>query len=332
MVDDIASRTLELLSLLRSRQEWTGSDLAERLGVTSRTVRRDIERLRRMGYEVTARRGAAGSYRLARGDELPPLLLGDEEVIAVALALQTAPTSVAGAHESSASALASIRALLPARLSRRLDSVSVAVMENPWELAPPVVSSRALSTLSSAAEQRDVVIFRTATDEPGTEPERVTAEPYRVVVWSGRWHLVAYDQQRDRWRSFRVDRLRDLRLPGWRFARREPPADDVLTFVQQQPGRGDPADAWPCTGTVVMDCPAPLVARWAPAGASVEVVDAERSRIIMGAWSWAGLVGLLLTFDADFVVEGPRELDEACAALGTRLERTGAAPRSARRP
>ncbi|MFE4977696.1 helix-turn-helix transcriptional regulator [Kitasatospora sp. NPDC056651] len=316
-----ASRTLELLSLLQAQKEWTGDGLAERLGVSPRTVRRDISRLRELGYPVTARKGPSGFYRLSRGARLPPLMVDDEQAVAIALALQTAPASVTGMGDATKRALNSVRELLPPHLARRLAAFSVEQMENAWELAPPQVDPALLARLSAAAQQRELVRFayRSVERDP-VEDGEVLAEPHRLVLWSGRWYLVAYDQRGNSWHTYRLDRIGQLASTSWRFGHREVPEADVTRFVQGQPDRGDTADTWPCWGTVLMECPAPLVAKWAPGAASFEAVDERITRIRMGAWSWSALIGFLVTFDCPFTVEGPPELAEAARRVIGRLD------------
>ncbi|MFJ9691606.1 helix-turn-helix transcriptional regulator [Kitasatospora sp. NPDC101183] len=331
----IANRTLELLGLLQAQKEWTGDGLAERLGVSPRTVRRDIARLRELGYPVAARKGPAGFYRLARGARLPPLVVDDEQAVAIALALQTAPASVAGMGDATRRALNSVKDLLPPHLARRLEAFSVEQIENAWELAPPQVDPALLARLSAAAQQRELARFAYRSVEGGpaeggstaggsteggsTAGGEVLAEPHRLVVWSGRWYLVAYDQRGNSWHAYRLDRIAQLGTTAWRFAPREVPEADIAGFVRSRPDRGDGADAWPCWGTVLMECPAGLVARWAPGAASFEAVDEKITRIRMGAWSWSALIGFLVTFDRPFTVEGPPELAEAARRVSARL-------------
>lgn len=320
----IATRTLELLGLLQAQREWSGEDLAARLQVSTRTVRRDIERLRDLGYPVDATKGPGGTYRLAAGSTLPPLLFDDDQAIAIALALQTAPSSVQDMGDSVKRALRTVTDLMPEDLARRLRTFDVAKIENAWELAPPTVSPALLASLSSAAQDRELVKFQyrsKLTDSPDDLP--VVAEPHKLVVWSGRWYLIAYNQRQHSWHAYRLDRISDLHAPGWRFTPREFPEDDLTRFIQHQPDRGDATDAWPCRGTVSMDCPVELVAKWLPGGADIESIDDKTTRISMGAWSWAGLLGLLATFDRDFVIEDPPELAEAATRIADRLQRAG---------
>ncbi|MGL5864479.1 MAG: helix-turn-helix transcriptional regulator [Dermatophilaceae bacterium] len=323
-MSEIATRTLELLGLLQAQKEWTGADLAARLAVSTRTVRRDIDRLRELGYPVDAGRGPGSGYRLAPGSTLPPLIFDDEQAIAIALALQTAPSSVQDMGDSVKRALRTVTDLMPEELARRLRTFDVHTIDNAWELAPPTVSPALLASLSSAAQDRHLVKFQyrsklvdSADDVP------VVAEPHKLVVWSGRWHLVAYNQRELSWHAYRLDRISEPHFPGWRFTPHEFPEGNLARFIQLQPDRGDATDSWPCRGTVRMDCPVELVATWAPGGATVESIDDRTTRISMGAWSWAGLLGLLATFDSDFVVEEPDELAEAAGRMAGRLQQAG---------
>ncbi|MER6445320.1 helix-turn-helix transcriptional regulator [Streptomyces venezuelae] len=332
----IANRTLELLGLLQAQKEWTGDGLAERLGVSTRTVRRDINRLRELGYPVTATKGPSGYYRLSRGARLPPLMVDDEQAIAIALSLQTAPASVEGMGDATRRALNSIRELLPPHLSRRLATFSVEQMENAWELAPPQVDPGLVARLSTAAQEQELVRFTYRSIEvgeadkvhkvedvagvAGVDGTEVLAEPHRLVVWSGRWYMVAYDQRGCSWRAYRLDRIEQPAPTGWRFTRREVPEQDVTRFVQSQPDRGDSPDSWPCWGTVLMECPAELVAKWAPGAASFEAVDERITRIRMGTWSWSALIGFLVTFGCRFTVESPPELAEAARRVMGRID------------
>ncbi|MFJ6756124.1 MULTISPECIES: helix-turn-helix transcriptional regulator [unclassified Streptomyces] len=317
----IANRTLELLSLLQAQKEWTGDGLAERLGVSPRTVRRDINRLRELGYPVTATKGPSGYYRLSRGARLPPLIVDDEQAIAIALSLQTAPASVAGMGDATKRALNSIRELLPPHLSRRLATFSIEQIENAWELAPPQVDPGLVAQLSAAAQERELVRFTYRSIEVDeVDGSEVLAEPHRLVVWSGRWYMVAFDQRGCSWRAYRLDRIEQPAATGWRFAQRDIPERDITRFVQSQPDRGDTPDTWPCWGTVLMECPAALVAKWAPGAASFEAVDERITRIRMGAWSWSALIGFLVTFSCRFTVESPPELAEAARRVMGRID------------
>ncbi|MEV5599178.1 WYL domain-containing protein [Streptomyces sp. NPDC052496] len=344
---ETSARLLLLLSLFQSRREWPGQVLAERLEVSPRTVRRDIGRLRELGYPVRVTKGPGGAYRLDAGAKIPPLLFDDEQAIAVAVALQTAPSTVAGLGEAAARALATVRQVMPERLRRRVDSVRVTSIDNAWDLAAPPVDSRVLLAVGAAVRHCEVLTFDYADgldgpdgadspdgpdgldgpDGPGSPgspdspdgPElSFRVEPHHLVMWSGRWYLVAWEVRRCRWRTFRVDRVTPHAPTGLRFAPRELPGADVAAFVVGQLDRGDVPEQWACHGEVILDAPAAVVARWAPGGAVVEEVAPDRCRLGLGAWSWPGLAALIGTFGCDIEVIGPPELAAACEELAHR--------------
>ena len=203
-----APRTLRLLSLLQQRRQWAGADLATRLGVSVRTLRRDVERLRELGYPVGAARGVDGGYALAPGAALPPLVLDDDEAVALALGLQAAAASaVGGMAESSVRALAKVVQVMPVRLRRRVEALRAAT--DPAGLTGPggpVVDPAVLTSLATACRDGERVAFGyTAAD--GRSGDR-SVEPYRLVPLGRRWYLVGYDLDRGDWRTFRLDRCR----------------------------------------------------------------------------------------------------------------------------
>ncbi|MEU2791596.1 WYL domain-containing protein [Streptomyces sp. NPDC007100] len=334
---ETSARLLLLLSLFQSRREWPGAVLAERLEVSPRTVRRDVARLRQLGYPVRVGKGPGGAYRLDAGAKIPPLLFDDEQAVAVAVALQTAPSTVAGIGEAAARALAAVRQVMPSRLRQRVDAVRVTSIDNAWDLAAPPVASQVLLALGTAVRNSEVLVFDYATGPAGREPALVAppdrrpetaeasappssprVEPHHLVVWSGRWYLVAWDLERSGWRTFRVDRITPHAPTGVRFTPRELPGADVTAFVVGQHDRGDTPGQWPCHGEVILDLPASVVARWAPGGAVVEEIAPDRCRLALGAWSWTGLAALTGTFACDIEVLGPPELKAACAELARR--------------
>ncbi|MGL5830465.1 MAG: helix-turn-helix transcriptional regulator [Angustibacter sp.] len=319
-MSQIAARTLELLNLLQSQREWTGKDLAERLEVSTRTVRRDVERLRELGYPLEADKGPGGVYRLSPGKDLPPLVCDDEQAIAIALALQMPQSSLPDLLDPIKRAFQTVSHLLPPDVGRRLKTFNIQSIDNAWELAPPAVSSVALATLSAAAQERQLIRFSYRSVDSVAD-DFVLAEPNRLVVWSGRWYLIAYAQHANSWHSYRLDRIKNITLPGWRFRAREFPFTDVGSFIKLHPDRGDTHDSWPCQGTVTMNCPVDIVAQWAPGTANIESLDERTTRITMGAWSWAGLLGLIATFDCDFTIDGPAELAQAAAEVASRLDK-----------
>ena len=318
-----SARMLAMLSLLQARRDWPGAALAGRLGVTTRTVRRDVERLRELGYRIQAVKGPDGGYRLGAGSELPPLLFDEEQAVAVAIALQNAGASGAAIDEAADRALATVRQVMPSRLRHRIDGVRFdrpAVAQQP---VPPEV----LTTVGDAVRERRVLRF----DYAGAEGPARRAEPHGLVARDGRWYLVAWDLDRDDWRIFRLDRLHPRVPGGGPFRARPIPNGDAVRFVDAR-FRGSEGDGWPCTGEAILHVPASEAALWLP-DAIVEAVDDTACRVIAGSWSWMGLVASLARFDAAFDIVGPPEFREAAAALARRsaaAATAGPAPRPAR--
>ncbi len=325
-----STRALTLLSLLGSRREWSGAELAERLGVSVRTVRRDVDTLRGLGYPVHAGTGPGAGYRLGAGGTLPPLLFDDDQAIAVALALQTAPVTVTGLGDAAARALTTLRQVMPVPLQAQVDAVRITAVWNPWDFAAPPIAPGTLRAVGSAVRQGHLLRFdrltpdgrRPLPEDPDFVPP-LRVEPHDLVVWAGRWYLVAHDPDAGAWTVDRVDRLHPHGPTGTPFRRREVPGGDVAEFVTSCPDRGDTPAPWPCLGTVVMDLPAQVVARWAPGGSVVEHVAADRCRFTLGAWSWAGVAGILATFDASVSEVEPPELRAALRTLSGRFGRAG---------
>ena len=226
-----SARMLSLLSLLQTHRYWPGDELAGRLEVSGRTLRRDIERLRDLGYAVDASRGVAGGYQLRAGGSLPPLLLEDDEAVAIAVGLRSAAAgSVGGLEETSVLALTKVMALMPPALRRRMDALKTQTdAPGPWA-GGPVVEAGVLTTLAQACRDDEPVEFGYQARD--AEPTSRRVEPHRLVSLGRRWYLVGYDRDRQDWRSFRVDRLSDPRTVGPRFRPRELPAVDALSFVQ----------------------------------------------------------------------------------------------------
>jgi len=223
-------RALQLLSLLQTHRRWSGAELAERLEVTERTVRRDVDRLRELGYPVDATPGTEGGYRLATGTHLPPLVLDDDEAVAVAVGLRhAAGAAIDGIEDSSLRAMTKIEQLLPDRLRRRVSALHSSVASMPSATAEDVIDSDALSVLAMACRDREEVRFDYQRRDG--EDSRRLVEPHELVTAGRRWYLVAWDQRRDDWRTFRLDRLRDARLAGRRFTTRAIPEGDAASFV-----------------------------------------------------------------------------------------------------
>ncbi|GAA2881788.1 WYL domain-containing protein [Streptosporangium fragile] len=319
-----SARLLSLLSLLQARRDWPGALLAERLAVSPRTVRRDVDRLRELGYPISATKGPDGGYRLDAGTELPPLLFDDEQAVALAVALQIAATTGAGIEEAAARALNTVRQVMPARLRRRIDTFQVTAVERPAMRPGPRVGSGVLMALSAAVHAREVLRFDYTPVSPpgavgdgraGSAPRRV--QPHHLVTWGGRWYLVAWDLDREDWRTFRADRIIPRVPTGPRFTPRELPGGEVAAFVVGRfRGSGGSGD-WPCRGEVILDLPAAVVSRYARDGV-VEELGPDRCRLVLGSWSWPGLAATIGGFDADIEVVGPAELKDAFAYLARR--------------
>lgn len=321
------SRLLSLLSLLQTRRDWPGSLLAERLGITPRTVRRDIDRLRALGYTIQSTMGPDGGYRLDSGSELPPLLFDDEQVVALAIALQAATITGAGIEEAALRALTTVRQVMPSRLRHRLNALEfTAIAGRPGDASASSVSVDVLMAVSTAARAREVLRFdyagrrADAPPEPGP-PRRV--EPHHLVTSHGRWYLVAWDLDHDEWRLFRVDRMTPRTPTGPRFTPREIPGGDVAEYVSARFKGSEQVNRWPCMGKVILHRPASYVLRFAGDGI-VEDLGPDRCSIELGAWSWVDLAATLNRFDTEIEVVDPPELRDAFAQLAARNAATAA--------
>jgi len=232
MTADPTERALQLLSLLQTHRFWPGEELTERLGVSARTLRRDVDRLRSLGYPVDASPGTGGGYRLAAGAHLPPLLLDDGEAVAIAVGLRSAASaSIEGMEDTAVRALAKLEQVLPDRLRRRVLAVHTNVASLQWSDGGAVVDADALAVLALACRDCEQVRFDYRRRD-GDHSSRLV-EPFQLVSTGRRWYLVAYDVRRDDWRTFRLDRLERARLAGVRCERRELPGGDAAAFVAQ---------------------------------------------------------------------------------------------------
>ncbi|MFD3919696.1 helix-turn-helix transcriptional regulator [Streptomyces sp. NPDC058595] len=315
---ETSARLLRLLSLLQTPRAWPGSELAERLGVSGRTVRNDIDRLRELGYPVLAARGATGGYRLTAGTAMPPLLLADDEAVAVAIGLRTvAEGAIAGVEETSLQALAKLQQVLPSRLRRRVDALRTYTVPVPADRPGPKVDADLLTTLTSVC--RDCERLRFDYRDHGGASTRRVVEPQRVVNWGQRWYLVAWDVERDDWRTFRVDRI-DPRLPaGPRFTPRPAPDGDVAAYVSRRVS----AAAWRHRARVTVHAPAQaVVERINPAVGVVEAIDATTCVLDTGADSLETLAVHLGMLGYDFDVTEPPELVAHLRALAARYGRS----------
>lgn len=340
-----SARLLAMLSLLQIRRDWSAALLAERLDISARTVRRDVDRLRGLGYPVVADKGPEGGYRLDAGTQLPPLLFDDEQAVALAVALQSATTSGAGIEEAAARALNTVRQVMPARLRRRIDTFRVTAVERPGDRPEPQVDSGVLMALGAAVHAREVLRFdyrshAYASGDDRADPPPRRAQPHHLVTWGGRWYLVAWDLDREDWRTFRADRITPRTPTGPRFAPRELPGGDVAAFVTGRfrgsygtnlsYGSDKPGD-WPCRGEVILDLPAAAVSRYTREGL-VEELGPDRCRLVLGSWSWPGLAAAIGRFDADIEVVGPPELRDAFAHLARRYARAASQPEQPAQP
>ncbi|MFF2008251.1 helix-turn-helix transcriptional regulator [Streptomyces sp. NPDC058195] len=315
-------RVLTLLGLLQQRQVWTGPELAERLGVTPRTVRRDVGRLRTLGYPVHAAQGTGGGYRLGPGQELPPLLLDDEEAIATAVALLvgagnasgTDSTAATGSGDAALRALTKLDQVLPARLRHEVRALTASVESFGRGRTP--VDPGTLMTLARAC--RDGVETGFGYPSHG-EVRRRRAEPYRLVASDRRWYLLAYDLGRDDWRSFRVDRMTGVSARTWRFTPR--PAPDAAAYVQE----GVASRVYPHQARFLVHAPAGTVRGQIPASAAVvQQRGTDRCEVVTGAAGLDALLMHVLLLGHAFEVLDPPELGDRCRTLARRLLAAGA--------
>jgi predicted DNA-binding transcriptional regulator YafY len=318
-----SGRLLALLSLLQVRRDWPGGLLAERLGVSDRTVRRDVDRLRELGYAVRAIRGPDGGYRLDAGTRLPPLLFDDEQVVALAVALAGAGGTGAGIEVAAARALSTVRQVVPARLRQRIDDLEITAVRRSGRGGDPQADPDVLLALSGAIRAREELRFDyrspagSAAGDDGP-PRRV--QPHHLAARAGRWYLVAWDPAREDWRVFRADRIVPRVPTGPRSVPREVPGGDVGAFLSARFTGSEHPGGWPCRGEVVLDRPVAEVLPFAGDG-DAEPVGPDRCRLRLGAWSWPGLAAEFARFDADLEVVGPPELRAAFADLARRADR-----------
>jgi predicted DNA-binding transcriptional regulator YafY len=316
-VIETSARLLALLSLLQMRREWTGAELADRLEVGPRTIRRDVGKLRSLGYPIEAAPGVAGGYRLGSGGELPPLLLDEQEAVAVAVGLRTAAMgTIAGIEETSVRALAKLEQVLPPRLRRRVSALSHAT--SAFAVDGPRIDSDVLATLAGAC--RDALRLRFDYVARDDQASRRQVEPAAVVYSGHRWYLLAFDLDRDDWRTFRIDRIPAhpaVRVEG-RGRRRTVPGGDPAAYVASRIRR-TASEAQP-PGQVRLRAPAAEIARQiSPRWARVEP-DGEEACVVttIGPWTRSFLVWMA-TFDAPVEVLGPPELVELAARIADHL-------------
>ncbi|MFC8698216.1 helix-turn-helix transcriptional regulator [Streptomyces parvus] len=314
---ETSARLLRLLSLLQTHRDWSGADLADRLGVTPRTVRRDVDKLRELGYPVNAARGTGGGYQLGAGAELPPLLLDDEEAVAVAVGLRTAAGhGIEGIGESSVRALAKLEQVLPNRLRRRVGALGAFTVPMLHGQDSSVVDPGLLTELAAAC--RDAERLRFAYRTHGGESSRRTVEPHRLVCTERRWYLVAWDLEREDWRTFRADRITPTPPHGPRFVPRPPPAEDLAAYVSQ----GVAVSAYAARAVILLKAPlAEAAQRISPSAGVLETVDADTCRLTTGAPDLTVLVIHVLMMGIDFEVIEPPELTDLMRDARERLTR-----------
>ncbi|MGW4152441.1 helix-turn-helix transcriptional regulator [Micromonospora chersina] len=310
---ETSARLLRLLSLLQSRRDWPGAELAERLGVTTRTVRRDVDRLRDLGYPVESATGTTGGYRLGVGAALPPLLLDDDEAVAVAVGLRAAAAgTVTGIEETSLRALTKLEQVLPSRLRHRVGAMQSAIL--PLTGPGPTVNPELLTTLAAACRAHEGIRF-------GYQQHTRRAEPYRLVHTGRRWYLLAFDLDRDDWRTFRVDRIDRAPQPGPRFTPRPEPAEGLHAYVSN----ALTAAPYRHRATILFHAPLDAVAEHtSPTAGRLEPRDADSCLFYAGGDSLDSIAVFVALKGIDFKVLDPPELKDHIRALAQRLTRASA--------
>ncbi len=313
-----STRMLRLLSLLQTHRYWPGAELADRLQVSQRTLRRDIDRLRELGYPVQAQRGVTGGYQLAAGAALPPLVVDDEEAVALALGLQAAAEgAVEGIAESSVRALAKVVQVMPARLRRRVEALRAMTVPASWGSARVSVDPGVLTSVAVAC--RDTERLRFGYTAANGERTARHVEPHRLVTLGRRWYLVGYDLDRHDWRSYRVDRLTGPAGTGARFRPRELPAADAAAFVRA--GIENVSAVYDVE--VLVTAPAAVVRERIGRWSTVENAGPGRCRVRMTTDSLDWPTMALGAVGADFEVVSPPELADQVRDWGSRFSRAG---------
>jgi predicted DNA-binding transcriptional regulator YafY len=309
---DTATRLLRLLSLLHSRPHWDGAELAARLEITPRTVRRDVARLRSLGYPIDAEAGIGGGYRLGPGGRLPPLLLEDAEAVAIAVGLRVATTTtVSGVEEAAISALAKLHQVLPVRLREQVDAIGAHTTQLPQGELPPV-DGGVLVTLAVGCRHTEGIRFRYRTHN-GTESER-SVEPLQIVHTGRRWYLVARDRDRQAWRTFRIDRITEPELTGSRYHFDDPP--DPVALVAEGTG----VAPWDIVARVRVQADAATVARLIPPSQGlVDPIDENTCEVRFAANELGPLVSGVIRIYWPFEILDPPELRTAVHKHARRL-------------
>jgi predicted DNA-binding transcriptional regulator YafY len=323
---ETSARLLRLLSLLQAHREWPGAELAGRLGVSARTLRRDVDRLRELGYPVNASPGTGGGYRLGAGAELPPLLLDDDEAVAVAVGLRTAAgQGIDGIGETSVRALAKLEQVLPNRLRRRVSALNSFTVPMLRGSLPSSVDPAVLTELAHLC--RDSERLRFAYEGHDGTPSRRSAEPHRLVCTERRWYLVAWDLDRQDWRTFRVDRITPKPPHGPRFVPRDPPAEDLAAYVSQ----GVSTRAYATHAVVRLFAPlAEAREHISPSAGVLEAEGPDTCLLRCGAGSLDVMVIHVVMLGFDFEVLEPAGLVDAVRRTRDRLD--GALARATQSP
>jgi predicted DNA-binding transcriptional regulator YafY len=314
-MSETSSRLLELLSMLQGRGDWPGNELASRLEVSGRTIRRDVERLRRLGYPVESLTGPAGGYRLRAGSAMPPLLLDDDEAIAIAVGLRTAArASVTGIEETAVRALVKLEQVLPAHLRRRVSALSAATFTLP--AAGPMVDPQHLTVIAAAC--RDSECLRFAYQSRDETESRREVEPHSVVNLGRRWYLVAWDRRREDWRTFRIDRLTKPASTGVRFMPRTLPAKDAAAYVNQSITTAhNRFEARVTLHVAAHEIRSRVPAHWG----AITPIDGDRCEYRTGDADLEWLAVRIAMLGVDFEVHEPPELVEHLRSLASRLSR-----------
>jgi predicted DNA-binding transcriptional regulator YafY len=308
-----SARLLRLLSLFQAQRYWSGLDLSQRLEVTARTLRRDVDRLRTLGYPVHSTSGIAGGYQLGAGANLPPLLLDDDEAVAVALGLRTSASGgVVGIEEASVRALMKLEQVLPPRLRQRVAAVHGFIV--PLETRGPTVDAKLLSVIAGACRDYEGIRFKYH-DRSGAASARVV-EPHRLVHTGYRWYLVAWDIARKDWRTFRIDRIEGKPKTSIRFKPRKPPEGDFAKFVSKSLSQAP----CPLRARVTLQASAEAMAKRIPPSAGVlEAIDQDSCTLRTGSYSLESIAIHLSFLGVDFKVHEPPELVAHIRVLTERL-------------
>jgi predicted DNA-binding transcriptional regulator YafY len=312
---ETSARLLRLLSLFQARRYWSGAELSERLEVTPRTLRRDVDRLRSLGYPVNSTSGIAGGYQLGAGANLPPLLLDDDEAVAVAVGLRTAASgTVTGIEEASVRALSKLRQVLPSRLRRRVTALHSFIL--PLGSAGPTVDAETLTVIAGACRDHEKVRFRYNSRDGAASTREV--EPHRLVHTGRRWYLAAWDLDRNNWRTFRVDRIESRITTGQRFAPRKPPDGDFAAYV----ARSVSYAPYAYQARITLNASLEMAAERVPPGiGTLAAIDDQTCELRTGASSLDALSVHLALIGFEFKVHEPPELVDRVRWLAQRFSR-----------